>query len=66
MENENQPSPESPLEGLVDKPMDEMSEDELRAFVMRLGELRNSSQARAAYFRGKAEEKVKPTAFDEF
>jgi len=41
------------------------SEEEVRAFMMKMKELRDSSQARQAYFRGKVEKEVKPTAFDE-
>lgn len=57
---------ESPLEGLIDKPMHEMSDEERSAFVMRMRELRDSSQARQAFFRGSYEKKEKKSAFDEF
>lgn len=63
MENENI---ESPLEGLIDKPLHEMTDDELRAFIEHKRALVDSSQARAAYFRGTYEKKEKPSAFDEF
>ena len=66
----NQPSspndPESPLQSLTPTPLHLQSEEEVRAFVMKMNELRDSSQARNAYFRGKVEKIEKPTAFDEF
>lgn len=58
-------APESPLESLVGQPMHLKSEEEVRAFMMKMKELRDSSQARQAYFRGKVEKPEKPTAFDE-
>ena len=65
----NQPSspndPESPLQSLTLTPLHLQSEEEVRAFVMKMNELRDSSQARNAYFRGKVEKVEKPTAFDE-
>ena len=64
--NENQSDVESPLEGLIDKPMHEMSDEERREFVMKMQGLRDSSQARSAFFRGTYEKKEKTTAFDEF
>jgi len=67
METQNEKSDiESPLEGLIEKPMHEMSEEEIREQVMRFQALRDSSQARSAFFRGSYEKKEKPSAFDEF
>lgn len=57
---------EKPLESLIPRPMHLMSEEELRAFVIEMNTLRDSSQARQAFFRGKVEKEVKPTLFDEF
>lgn len=65
MDNENQDL-EAPLEGLIEKPLHEMSEEELRTFIRTKRELRESSQARQAFFRGSYEKKEKPSAFDEF
>ena len=65
-QNESQSDIESPLEGLIDKPMHEMSEEEIREQVVKMQALRDSSQARSAFFRGTYEKKEKPTAFDEF
>lgn len=42
-----------------------MSEEELRQRVNELNALRDSSQARQAYFRGKVKKEEKETAFDE-
>lgn len=44
---------ESPLESLVNKPMDQMSDQELREHVQRLNELATSSQALQAELRGR-------------
>ncbi len=51
---------ESPLEGLLDKPHSEMTEADWRAFVIRMNELRDSSQARQKYFRGTKDEVKEP------
>lgn len=64
--NEKQSDIESPLEGLITKPMHEMSEEEIREQVMKFQALRDSSQARSSFFRGTYEKKEKPSAFDEF
>lgn len=61
----NPNAPEEPLLSQVEKPLHLQSEEEVRQFVMKMNELRDSSQARNAYFRGKAEKVEKPTAFDE-
>ncbi len=57
---------ESPLEGLIDKPLHLMTEQETREFVIKMNTLRDSSQARQAYFRGKVKEEVKEPKNDLF
>lgn len=61
----NQNALEDPLQSLVEKPLHLQSEEEIRQFVMHMNNLRDSSQARMAYFRGKVEKEEKPSAFDE-
>lgn len=57
---------ESPLEGLIDKPLHLMSNEEIRQQVVRLRELSESNQARAAAFRrgGGKQEPKKVDAFE--
>lgn len=62
---QSQNAPENPLQSLVEKPLHLQSEEEVRQFVMQMNNLRDSSQARAAYFRGKVEKEEKTSAFDE-
>jgi hypothetical protein len=52
------------LEGLVQKPLHKMSDEELRSFVVRMTELRDSSQSRTAYFQGQKSKK-EDDIFDE-
>lgn len=52
---------ESPLEGLIDKPLHLMSDDEIRQQIVRLRELSESNQARAAAFKVRRKEENKPT-----
>ena len=57
----------APLEGLLNKPLDKMSVEELRQQVQYIQELRTSSQALQAAFRRSGQPKQqKLTAFDEF
>lgn len=56
---------EDPLQALLSKPLHLQSESELRDFINKLNALRDSSQARQAYFRGKVEKEKKSSAFDE-
>jgi len=60
-------NPEDPLESLrVGKSPKDMDEEELRAYVVRLNELRYSSQSRAAHLRGSDKKKEVKGDFDEF
>jgi hypothetical protein len=64
-----QTEPEAPLEGLIKKPINEMTVEELRQQVSMLSTLRKSSQALQKMFRGqKEDEKLTPTStvFDQF
>ena len=67
-EQSQSPYMEAPLEGLISKPMHLMSTEELRAKAQRIQNLRQSSQALMAVFRGggKKEEKVDDSSMDEF
>jgi len=59
-------SPEAPLEGLIEKPVHLMSEEELRAHVVEIQSLRTSSQKLQAVFRGTAEKEEKEEKLDMF
>ena len=54
-----------PLEGLLNKPLDQMTIEELRQQVQYIQELRTSSQSLQAAFRRSVPTK-RLTAFDEF
>ena len=66
MNTEIDMSLEAPLEGLLEKPMHLMTQEELRAHVARLHELRTSSQAFQAAIRVKSTPEPKPSLFDQF
>lgn len=55
---------EAPLEGLVKKPMDEMTIDELREEIRILQEYRTSSQSLGAQYRKVAKPST-PSVFDD-